>query len=797
MTKKSELGNRTGQDVKNLEGSWEFLPYNGPELSEELAEAKWPTMNMPSNWFILGNKNKAGRQEFPKKFKIDDAQLPGTGDLAEIDKEEGFNYNGTVYYKKTIDHKPIPGKHTFLDLGMVDYYGEVIVNNKKVPYSKEKDYHEGFFQPWSVDITKALHSGKNQIIVKVTDPQLPVDLSMAYPVAFPKMQNLIKGVLKYHDARPGGVTKKGQECGTGGIIEGIHLRTNDGLEISKIMITPELLSTADGKISKDKAFVNVKYRVENFTDKYKQLLVKNNIKPHNFKKKGQDKSFDKTITVPPGGKDFEQKIKIDKPELWWCRDLGKPNLYSLNIKLCDAENPERIFDSRTNNFGLRKIEKNILDTKDPAKKWGFKLNGENVFIRGSNYLSTQWMSMADEKFYERDVKLMEEANLNAVRVHAKIDREEFYNQADKHGIMVWQDFPLQWGYSDSREFHKEAVKQAGDMAEELYNHPSIIYYCMHNESPHSQGWMAKIDKNQNLKLDEKLVDKVKSIDNTRVIGRDSGSEDGHHYPGWYVPMHGIKEGFNEFSMVTEYGAQGLSSKKLLERILPPEALKLETKSDEAKWIFGNFQPNPNGIVSYTKKHQNSAAIVKDGKVIISRGKNIDDFINNSQTYQAAITKFFTEKQRQLKDKPSTGIFEFQFTDNWAAVATWSKLDNDRTKKKSFFALKEAMQPLLPSIRYNMIDPDAPVGITIINDFHKDLINHTLHWQVGEQKPKSQILKIIKSDGIMDLPDIGSLPAVTKGEAQLKVWITDENDKPIAKNHLCKEHFVPDINKLKK
>ena len=81
----------------------------------------------------------------------------------------------------------------------------------------DSDYHEGFFQPWSVDITKALKAGKNDLIIKVSDPALPVDMDYKLPVGWPKMQNMIKGVLKYHDARPGGVTKEVRNALQGGL----------------------------------------------------------------------------------------------------------------------------------------------------------------------------------------------------------------------------------------------------------------------------------------------------------------------------------------------------------------------------------------------------------------------------------------------------------------------------------------------------------------------------------------------------------------------------------------------------
>jgi beta-mannosidase len=227
-------------------------------------------------------------------------------------------------------------------------------------------------------------------------------------------------------------------------------------------------------------------------------------------------------------------------------------------------------------------------------------------------------------------------------------------------------------------------------------------------------------------------------------------------------------------------------------MLNKDTQKLEKSADYRNWEFGNFQPSPNGIVNYVQDpNPTSKYNVVGDKVQIQRGKNIEEFIENSQSYQAAIVKFFSEKQRQIKNKPATGIIEFQFTDNWPAVATWSKLDNDRNKNKSFFALKESMQPLLPSIKYNLVDPNAPIGITIVNDFHKDLPNHTLYWLIGDKKAESKkLVDEIKADGVIEVKDLGQLTDVTKGDKQLKVWIENANGQKVAENHLCKDHFVP-------
>src|SRR5213592_4334149 len=79
----------------------------------------------------------------------------------------------------------------------------------------------------------------------------------------------------------------------------------------------------------------------------------------------------------------------------------------------------------------------------------------------------------------RDVQLALDANLDLLRVHAHVSRPELYAAADHAGLLLWQDFPLQWGYA--RGVRRQAVRQARAMVDMLGHHPSIANWCAHNE----------------------------------------------------------------------------------------------------------------------------------------------------------------------------------------------------------------------------------------------------------------------------------------------------------------------------
>ncbi|GAG60893.1 unnamed protein product, partial [marine sediment metagenome] len=135
---------------------------------------------------------------------------------------------------------------------------------------------------------------------------------------------------------------------------------------------------------------------------------------------------------------------LDKPKLWTTWDRGVPYLYNLKCKILNSAK-ERL-DEESVRFGIREIK---IDSK-----WNWYLNNERFFPRGTNFIPTQWLSEYDSKMISKDIHLLKKANINAVRVHAHINRQEFYDACDEAGILVWQDFPLQWSYEETDKFTK-------------------------------------------------------------------------------------------------------------------------------------------------------------------------------------------------------------------------------------------------------------------------------------------------------------------------------------------------------
>ena len=730
----------------SLAGDWKYLPFEGTTNLAERAvpDADWPAMRLPSNWFLKGKKDYPAAIDL---FPVSRGAIVNPGDLPAAGPDRGLDYSGTVWFRRHFPYTP-GGGLAILRFEMVDYFADVYLNGHLA------GHHEGSFQPFAFEVSRWLVAGDNVVAVKVGAPAEVIDWTEEYPASWPRHQTQVKGIFGYHDTRPGGTSGRGQERGTGGILGDVTLRSSSGVDLVRAEVAPL-------DVTEQAATLRIDYVLHNWSSVERAGTLTGEIAPGNFTSEWRDR-FTQPVRLAPGENRVRVTRQIDHPALWWSWDYGKPNLYALTTTFASGPVDEAVTPpAQRTTFGVRSIRRD--------DKWVWYLNGRRIFPRGSNYISTQWLSQADRAWYERDVDLMLKANLNSIRVHAHLERPEFYEVADERGLMVWQDFPLQWGYSDLPSFHAEATRQLADMVGLFFNHPSILVWSMHNEAPHAMAWMKRKVQTQNLALDEALFADAIRRDPTRVAHRDSGTGDGHPYPGWYGGKVADYAALPGVPFITEYGAQALPIPETMKSMLPAEARWPLPEAAWDVWAFHNFQRDPTF---------NTAKI--------PLGTTLDDFIWHSQNYQAALLRFATEQYRRAKWTKVTGLYQFMFVDDWPSV-TWSVVDYYRRPKRGYLTLSASMQPTLPSIEYAIDNPGALITLWVVNDRFDAFPGARLTWTIGGQE-HSQTLDV-PADGVIKASVIGPGTAIAAGTDTLEVWLEDGAGRALGKNHLEAADFL--------
>jgi beta-mannosidase len=311
-----------------------------------------------------------------------------------------------------------------------------------------------------------------------------------------------------------------------------------------------------------------------------------------------------------------REVVWDLPEmpLWEVWERGFPHLFRLEAQLAGA--------SLAVPLGFRTVE---VD----GEGW-LLLNGSRLFLRGTNIIPTQWLSAYGEEVAQRDVALLKEANLNAVRVHAHVTHPAFYRACDREGVLVWQDFPLQWGYAPDEAFAREALRQARAMVEILGAHPSIYLWCAQNEPTHNRHTLGPL-----------LLAAIREADPTRPVKAASDFRE-HPYPGWYWGHYRDFLALPGAPLPSEFGAQALPRAELLRRVLGEAAWPPRWEV----WAYHNFQPHETFRVAG-----------------VEVGESLEAFVESSQAYQARLLEFAIHAYRRAKGKV-VGYFQFMFVEPW-------------------------------------------------------------------------------------------------------------------------------------
>ena len=217
------------------------------------------------------------------------------------------------------------------------------------------------------------------------------------------------------------------------------------------------------------------------------------------------------------GESFPEKARIEIPELKVDEEVdieadGTSNftISVKNMELWSPKNPKlydvtisAANDKVTDQIGFRTIEtegKKIL------------LNGEQVFLRGIS-LHDENPLRADRANSVDDAKLVlgwaKELGCNFIRLAHYPHQENILREADKMGILLWEELPLYWGIDwEDQEVLRKAKQQYSEVINRDYNRASSIIWSIANETTPSDSRNAFLGA---------VADHVRSMDSTRLL----------------------------------------------------------------------------------------------------------------------------------------------------------------------------------------------------------------------------------------------------------------------------------------
>lgn len=186
------------------------------------------------------------------------------------------------------------------------------------------------------------------------------------------------------------------------------------------------------------------------------------------------------VRVSAGEEDiYEQWMTLTNPRRW---DIETPHLYTVHSVLVGANG---VADSEVTSFGIRTF---VFTSSE-----GFYLNGRKVQLKGVNLHHDH--GPLGGAFYtramERQLQIMQEMGVNAVRNSHNIAAPEMLELCDKMGILVFNEAFDKWdGKADilpGTDFEEFMERNLRNFVKRDRNHPSVILWSVGNEMRDVQG----------------------------------------------------------------------------------------------------------------------------------------------------------------------------------------------------------------------------------------------------------------------------------------------------------------------
>jgi hypothetical protein len=390
----------------------------------------------------------------------------------------------------------------------INYRAGVWLNGKQIADSTQM---AGMFAQYSFDVSRYIKAGeKNVLAVKI----YPLD----YP-GLPSTEQLKALGDFYPNGGPTGDIGKNVTmlCSVGwdwvppvrdrniGIWLPVYLRTTGGVTIGNPRITSTFTDEQD--TSAAKLSLSLTLYNHNVSNDMGKLTV--SISPENFM--GKSYRFTKNIAVGSNASnlvelnsDNTKELIINEPGIWWPNGYGKPNLYRIRLQYIGQSG---LTDDTTFVFGIRTVSSKAMDVNGSLRR-DFYVNGRRVHLTGGAWVP-DFMLNRDSLRYDYELHLCRNANINLVRIWGGgvTPCDEFFEAADRYGLLVWSDF---WVTGDTQgefkgspdwPFESEVFKNnVVSTILRIRNHPSLLVWTGGNEG-HARRELYDFMRNSIISLD--------------------------------------------------------------------------------------------------------------------------------------------------------------------------------------------------------------------------------------------------------------------------------------------------------
>jgi exo-1,4-beta-D-glucosaminidase len=629
------------QDGWRLESSCKITETGERISAPEFRPQGWHPASVPTTVLAA----LVADQTFPDPyFGMNLRQIPGTDypigkEFANLPMSSTSPFHCSWWYRKEFTSAPAPRDgRTWLSFDGINYRANIWLNGRKLADAADI---AGAWRAYEIDVTTAVRPGRpNALAVEVFAPR-QTDLAITWvdwnPTPADKNMGLFKPVF---------LTRSGP----------VALRR------------PQVTSDLDPSLKS--AALTVTAELRNSTSRPVKGLLQAD---------WEGRSVRQTVELGPQESrrvellpQQHPQLRMRNPRLWWPYQMGRPELHTMRLKFAVSG---VVSDAQRVDFGIRRITSEL--TPEGARL--FKVNGRKILIRGGGWSPDMLLRFSPRRL-AAELAYVRHLGLNTVRLEGKLERDEFFDLADRLGILVmagwcccdmWED----WDHWQAEQ-HRIAGQSLQDQIARLRNHPSLLVWLNGSDGPpppdveklyldvlKAQGWPNPVLSSA-------------SGSSTTVTG-DSGVKMSGPYdyvpPGYWLAdtKRGGAFGFN-----TETSpGPAIPTKESLCRMLPAEH----------RWPIDAFWDYHAGGNDFA----NTDIFDKALEQRYGRPRSLEEFALKSQamTYEGQRAMFEAYARNKFA---ATGVIQWMLNNAWPSTI-WHLYDYYLVPGGGYFGTKKACE----------------------------------------------------------------------------------------------------------
>ncbi len=595
-------------------------------------------------------------------------------------------------YSREFNIEKIPSEAELVFEGL-DTYTEIFLNGEKIGKT------DNMFISHSFDVKDKLKEGKNELAVHFRSPVKEVEGLPLYGGAFTRERMRTRRIQCTYG------WDWVERFVTMGIWRDVYIDTADGFRVKNAYIYTEALNGKSAQIVIEADFISFENGgladIEIISPDGKTVYHRKFFRKENY---------------------LKEYIDIPDAKLWYPAGYGEQPLYKL------------IISGKEFTFGIRKVT--VLQLPDEkgseyynkcieikasvsGKRYdrnedfsGFQLliNDVPIMCKGANWVPCEPFPSdeSDEKI-TRLLTLAKEASLNMLRVWGGgiFEKQHFYNECDRLGILLTQDFLMACGDypEDDESFIEQLKKEAEFAAYELRNHPCLMWWSGDNENAvdgfdEAPSYHGRTAIHKGIYPVLKLLDPKRRfflsspMGGTPYASKTAGTTHNTQYLGCSIFPYIMNENMKDYKEhFSQYLARFIAEEPTTGAVCLPSLKKFMTDDDifnsEAMW---NWHTKSNPALSFSLFD----VLLNFTKKVLGEFTDGHDRFFKMKYNQFEWIRVSMENIRRNRGF-TNGIVYWMWNDCWPASSGWAFLDYYCLPKASYYSFKRCAKELLCSI----------------------------------------------------------------------------------------------------